>query len=183
MDSIIIRVISLYYLALFITSFFWSFSTAKNYQTALQTSSSHSLESNVGQSPVQTETNINSTAFQAGQVFDQDNNTIKMQLSQNEDQFLHTPSTSFDTEQVETSTAVDGSLSQLINALKLQPSQNEDYQLSISPSFNTKQGEISTSNNNQELNCDPLMIESIKECPPVPEVRIGKVRLGKVGLG
>ncbi len=135
------------------------------------------MESDVNQSPVQTKTIINSTAFDLGQV----NNASEVQLSQNEDIPLQSPSptASFDKfEQVQTSTAtaaIDSSLGQIIDSLGLQSFQNEDYQISTSLSFNTKQGDISTiTTNTQKLNDGPLMIEpAAEELPPVvhiPEV-------------
>ncbi len=44
-----------------------------------------------------------------------------------------------------------------------------------------EQADISTTNNNQQLNDSPLMMEPIKEFPPafhIPEVRLGQVMLG-----
>jgi hypothetical protein len=121
------------------------------------------LESDVNQSPVQTKTIINSTAFDLGQV----NNASELHPSQNEDILLQSPSptASFNKfQRVETSRAFDGSLCQIVNTLGLQSFRNEDYQISPSSSFNTKQGDISTvATNTQKLTDVTLMIEPAAE--------------------
>ncbi len=151
--------------------------TVENYQSACQTSSSHSFESNVVQSTQQTETRINSEAFDVDKV------PLEAQPTQKEYYLLQTPSPSFNNiEQVQTSTVtsafVDGSLGQIIDSLGLQSFQNEDFQMSPPPSFNTKQGDISTiATNTHKLNDGPLMIEpAAEELPPV-------VHIPEVGLG
>jgi hypothetical protein len=131
------------------------------------------LESDVDQSTQQTETRVNSEAFDVDKV------PLEVQPSQKEYHLLQTPSPSFtNIEQVQISTATTAfgdSLGQIVNQLGLQSFQNEDYQMSPPPSFNTKQGDISTiATNTQKLNDGPLMIEpAAEELPPVvhiPEV-------------
>jgi hypothetical protein len=152
--------------------FFLCLLTVENCQSA---SSSRSLESNVVQSLLQSETRVNSEAFDVDKV------PLEVQPSQKEYHLLQTPSPSFNNiEQVETSTATSAfgdSLSQIVNTLGLQSFQNEDFRLSTSLSFNTKPGDISTiTTNTQKLNDGPLMIEPAEELLPVihiPEVGLG----------
>jgi hypothetical protein len=118
------------------------FLTGQNYpslnQVDFQTSYFLTLESSIVQSPLQTETRMDSTVFDLGQV------TLEVQPFQNEYQFLQTPplTPSFNIEQVETSTATPAfgdSLSQIVNTLGLQSFQKEDFVLqspSTSASFN-----------------------------------------------
>ena len=145
------------------------FLTVENCQSA---SSSQSLESNVVQSLLQTETRVNSEAFDVDKV------PLEVKSSQKEYHLLQTPPPSFtNIEQVQTSTATTAfvdSLSQIVNRLGLQSFQNEDFQMPPSSSFNTKQGDISTiATNTHKLNDGTLMIEPAEELPPVvhiPEV-------------
>ena len=146
------------------------FLTVENCQSA---SSSHSLESNSVQSLLQTETRVNSEAFDVDKV------PLEVQPSQKEYHLLQTPPPSFtNIEQVQTSTATTAfvdSLSQIVNRLGLQSFQNEDYQSSTSLSFNTKPGDISTvATSTQKLNDGPLMIEPAAE-ELLPVVHIPEV--------
>jgi hypothetical protein len=133
------------------------------------------LEFNVVHSLLQTESRVNSEAFDVDKV------PLEVQPSQKEYHFLQTPSPSFNNiEQVQTSTATPAfgdSLSQIVNTLGLQSFQNEDFQMSPPPSFNTKQVDISTITcNTQKLTDVTLMIEPAEELPPV-------VHIPEVGLG
>ncbi len=78
-------------------NYFCLFLTVENYQTACQTSSYLSLESDIVQLPLQTEVNINSTAFDLAQF------TFKVQPSQNEC-YQSSPSSSFNTKPGDIST-------------------------------------------------------------------------------